>query len=318
MTGIRAAIDIGSNTIRMLIAAPASPKAGVPWHGIEHVQKITRLGQGLHAANRLTEAGMARALEAMAEFSRVLRSHGLTPERVCAVATAAVREASNGSDFIQRCKKVTGIRPRIIDGKTEARLSLAGAAAVLRPETRHHMLLFDIGGGSTEFIRARNKDILDEASRRLGVVRLIEAHLTTDPPAWHSYQAMMAEAHAHLDAVEAGWKDTAPPASLVGTAGTITTLAAIHMDLFPYDVERVNNHVIPWHDFLGLRQRLLAMTHTERGNLLPLERGREDLIIAGLAITEAVMQRWGYQQLTCVDAGLLEGVWLSAAELADY
>jgi len=311
MTKIRAAIDIGSNTIRMLIAAPASPDSDTPWRRIAQTQKITRLAQGLHVSGRLHEDGIKRSLEAMAEFSHILRRRGVTPEHVRAVATAAVREARNGDDFIQRCEKATGILPRIIEGRTEARLSLAGAAAVLRPETRKHMLLFDIGGGSTEFIRAKNTMVLDATSRKLGVVRLVEAHLATDPPAPDDYRAMLATVETHLDTVETGWDHASPPPSLVGTAGTITTLAAIHMDLFPYDADRVNNHVIPWDEFLALRDRLLAMTHVGRSTLPSIEYGREDLIIAGLAITEAIMRRWHYRQLVSVDTGLLEGVWLA-------
>jgi len=314
MTKIRAAIDIGSNTVRMLIAAPAPPGRDIPWQRIAQAQKITRLARGLHASGRLDEAGMQRTLEAMSEFSRVLRRHGLGPDHVRAVATAAVREARNGDDFVRCCAKATGIRPCIIDGGTEARLSLQGANAVLHPETREHMLLFDIGGGSTEFIRAKNTTVLGVTSRKLGVVRLVEAHLATDPPSPGDYQAMLAAVRTHLDAVEASWGHASPPPSLVGTAGTITTLAALHMDLFPYDADRVNNHVIPWDGFLGLRDRLLAMTHAERSTLVPLEHGREDLIIAGLAITEAVMRRWHYRQLVSVDTGLLEGVWLASSK----
>ncbi len=311
MSGPGAAIDIGSNTVRMLIADKAPPGTRIPWRRMDYAQRITRLGAGLHASGALSDTGIERTLAALDECSRLLRRHALAPEDAHAVATAAVREASNGKDFIRRCTSLTGIRPHIIDGATEARLSLDGSSAVLLPETRRHMLLFDIGGGSTEFIRARNGTVLDCLSRKLGVVRLTEAHLSTDPPAWSDYAAMMETVNAHLHAVEGHWGSSTPPPALVGTAGTITTLAALHLNLFPYDADIINNHVITWSDLLGLRDQLLRMTCAERARLPALERGREDLIIAGLAITEAVMRRWGYRELVCVDAGLLEGVWLA-------
>lgn len=313
MTSARAAIDIGSNTQRLLIAAPAPAGSNLSWKRITHSQRITRLGQGLHASGRLCEGGMSRALCALKEFSGIIQRHGLQPEDVYAVATAAVREAINGNVFVDRCTAETGITPYVIDGRTEARLSLRGATSVLSADTSRDMLLFDIGGGSTEFIRARGKNIVDDISRKLGVVRLVEAHLTGDPPSQHDYQAMLGTACEHLAAVETHWNNNRPPSSLAGTAGTITTLAALHLNLFPYDVEKVNNHAVPRDDFLALKHRLQKMTHAERAALPALEAGREDLIIAGMAITEAVMQRWHYHQLITVDAGLLEGAWLESA-----
>ena len=314
MTRLHAAIDIGSNTLRLLIAELPDPSSPEAWEKIAHAQRITRLGQGLHANGCLDEAGIVRALAALKEFSEILRQHRLGPEGVYAVATAAVREAVNGHEFVERCRMETGIKVQVIDGNTEARLSLRGAAAVLSTDTSHDMLLFDIGGGSTEFIRVRDGNIADDISCKLGVVRLIEAHLNSDPPSADSYQAMLATASGHLDEVEAHWGDRHPPAYLVGTAGTITTLAALHMDLFPYDADKINNHAIPLDDFLALKDRLLKMTHAERAGLRTVETGREDLIIAGLAITETIMQRWNYSELISVDAGLLQGAWLQTAK----
>ena len=314
MTRLHAAIDIGSNTLRLLIAENSAKHETVKCKRICHAQRITRLGQGLHHNGMLSEEGITRALDAMKEFSEILRQHGLGPECVYAVATAAVREAVNGQEFVERCVMETGIKVQVIDGNTEARLSLRGAAAVLSAYTSRDMLLFDIGGGSTEFIRVRDGSIVDDISRKLGVVRLIEAHLNSDPPSADNYQAMLAATSKHLGEVEMYWGDRHPPAHLVGTAGTITTLAALHMDLFPYDANKINNHTIPLHDFLALKERLLKMTHAERAAIQTIEAGREDLIIAGLAITEAIMQRWGYSELISVDAGLLQGTWLEAAK----
>lgn len=312
MDGTRAAIDIGSNTLRLLIAADAAPGSATPWRDVYRDHRIVRLGEGLHQSGTLSEAAMARALAALMEFARLIAKHGARLVGTQAVATAAMREAANGEDFRQHIEEVTGIRVRIIDGETEARLSLAGAMAVLHPETRNDMLLFDIGGGSTEFIRVRDDALVDAASRRLGVVRLVEAHLASDPPSAEDYRAMVRTAGMHLDAVADGWPDGKPPKHLVGTAGTVTTLAATELDLYPYDIARINNHRMPYAGFIALRDRLLDMNHDERQALRTIEPGRADLIVAGLAIIDAIFTRWHYPELIVVDAGLLEGAWLEA------
>jgi exopolyphosphatase / guanosine-5'-triphosphate,3'-diphosphate pyrophosphatase len=313
MAGIRVAIDIGSNTLRLLIAEPSPSGSAAPWQTIYRTHRIVRLGEGLHANGHLSEAGMDRALAALTEFAQLITKHGATLADTHAVATAAMREAENGQEFRDQIEAKTGIHVRIIDGESEARLSLAGAAAVLHPETREDMLLFDIGGGSTEFIRVRDESLVDAVSRRLGVVRLVEAHLRSDPPSTEDYRAMVRTADAHLDVVADGWPDRKAPQHLVGTAGTVTTLGAVHLDLYPYDEERINNHAIPRAEFVALRDRLLAMTHDERQAIRTIEPGRADLMVAGLAIIDAIFTRWHYPELIVVDAGLLEGTWLEAS-----
>jgi len=309
MSGLRAAIDIGSNTLRMMIAEPADN--GLPWRIITYRNRITRLGEGLHDTGALQEEPMQRALKGLEEFSGLAQSHGCAPREVSAVATAAVREADNGGWFLNQVKARTGIRPRKISGDEEASLSLQGAASVLLEKYRRDLLLMDIGGGSTEFIRADSGQLHSAISQKLGVVRLVNSDLRTDPPSAEDYHSMLARCREHLLGVEASWGDHRIPATLAGTAGTVTTLAALHLNLFPYDADRVNNHVISWQDFLRLKGMLLAMTHQERASLPAIEQGRADLIIAGLATIEAIMEQWHYSELVTVDAGLLEGVWLN-------
>ncbi|PJA33286.1 MAG: hypothetical protein CO187_02005 [Zetaproteobacteria bacterium CG_4_9_14_3_um_filter_53_7] len=308
-----ASIDSGSNTFRLLIAAP-SRSGRRPWHIVHYGHCITRLGEGLHHTGRLSEAGMLRAIEAYREFAAALTKYDVLPEHTLACATAAVREASNGSEFVERIKQETGIQIRIIDGDTEAAWSLKGACAVLDKKIGSDMLLFDIGGGSTEFIRARGATQRDAISRKLGVVKLFEAHLHSDPPSADDYRAVMAAADEHLAAVENSWPDRKAPGYLVGTAGTVTTLAATEMGLAAYDAEKINNHRMSKAAFFTLRDRLLALTQEQRAAIANIEAGRADLIIAGLAIIEAMMLRWGYDELVAVDASLLEGIWLMASE----
>ncbi|MDT8377028.1 MAG: Ppx/GppA phosphatase family protein [Mariprofundaceae bacterium] len=315
MRQTHASIDIGSNTLRLLIAQPSTdPLAIQPWKTVDYAHRITRLGQGLHNSGILSETGMERALDALQEFRRRIDHYDVQPKHIYAVATAAVREAGNGAFFKQLVRERTGIDVSIIDGEEEASRSLLGAVSVLHDETRKDMLLFDIGGGSTEFIRARDSTITDAISCRLGVVRLVEEHLHSDPPAAEAYMAMKESVFNHLAEVDRFWVETSPvaPARMVGTAGTVTTLAAVQMGLVPYDPQQVNNHRIERSAFYQLRDRLLAMNHVQRESVPGIETGRADLIIAGLAIIEAIMEKWNYDSFITVDAALLEGNWISS------
>ncbi len=305
-----AAIDIGSNTFRLLIAEPAKPGSSTPWQTIYYTHRIIRLGEGLHHSGRLAEAAMQRAMRAFADYAKLIADYQVPAAHVFATATAAMREAENGAAFRDAVQAETGIDMHIIGGEIEAGMSLQGASAVLPATTRKDMLLFDIGGASTEFIRAANGECRDAISRKMGVVRLVEAHLHSDPPSPSDYDAMLNAAAAHLSAVEDYWGDKQPPATLVGTAGTVTTLAATELDLCPYNADIINNHSMSRSAFKTLRDRLLGMNHAERQSIRTIEQGRGDLIVAGLAIIEAIMNRWHYDNMIVVDAGLLEGAWL--------
>jgi len=314
-----AAIDIGSNTFRLMIAQAASENHITPWDIQAYTHRIVRLGEGLHQSGRLCEAAMLRALDAFGEFSDILNQHGVDANHTYAVATAAIREASNGQAFCQQVLAETGIQIHIIQGDEEANMSLLGSCAVLPPSIRENFLLFDIGGGSTEFVRAKQGQCLDAISRKLGVVRLVETHLHTDPISVQNYDAMYQTCQHHLEAVEAHWLASqahqTPPPALVGTAGTITTLAAIDLDMHDYDANLINNHHISYPRFLQLKQKLLAMTHAERQAMPSIETGRADLMIAGIAIMDSIFKRWEYQDIKVVDAGLLEGAWLKICAL---
>jgi len=292
-----ASIDIGSNTFRLLIAKKNEDKhTTTPWHIIAYTHRIVRLGEGLHQSGRLCDAAMQRALSAFHEFSDLLKKHHIKPSHLSAVATAAMREAENGIDFCQQVKKETGIHIQIIDGQQEANSSLAGSGAVLPVDIRHNFMLFDIGGGSTEFIRAKDNKTIDAISQKMGVVRLVETYLHSDPPSQKDYKAIKIACHQHLDAVEDYWQEQKQHITtskhLVGTAGTVTTLAAIDLGLIDYNADVVNNHTINKQRFFDLRDQLLAMTHHERQAIPAIEQGRADLMVAGLAINESMFERW--------------------------
>ena len=311
-----AAIDIGSNTFRLLIAKPNISTSTTPWEPIAYTHRIVRLGEGLHQTHMLCQAAMQRALTAFSEFSAILKQHHISPKHTLAVATAAMREAKNGALFCQQVATETHIHIQIIQGTEEAHLSLLGACAVLPEDESHDMLLFDIGGASTEFVRASQHTTIDTISCKLGVVRLVEAHLHSNPPSASDYQAMKQTTHTHLDAVEKYWQmhQNHFPKYLVGTAGTVTTLAAIDLNMSEYDADIVNNHHITYPRFCQLRDKLLSMSLEQRQAMPAIEKGRADLMIAGLAIMESIIERWNYDVFSTVDAGLLEGAWLSIAK----
>jgi len=308
-----AAIDIGSNTLRLMVAELTEYPPH--WRIKAYRNRITRLGEGLHGTGLLQDEAMQRALKGLKEFADIVKSLGIAPQHVAAVATAAVRTAENGDRFLDQVRALTGIRPRKISGDEEAGLSLQGAIAVLREEYCNDLLLIDIGGGSTEFICADSGRLRNAISRNLGVVRLVNCELRTDPPSAEEYGSILEICQAHLRKVETSWTDHRIPKTLAGTAGTVTTLAALHLNLFPYEAERINNHVISRKAFMQLKERLLCMTCQQRSALPTVEEGRADLIIAGLAIIETIMEQWHFNELVAVDAGLLEGVWLNASPL---
>lgn len=302
-----AAIDLGSNTFRFLIASTSIDK---PWQVDCYKGTIVRLGEGLQASGVLCAAAMQRGEKAIAEFRALLDQHHIPLSHVRAVSTAAMRSAANSDEFIQRVLNRTGIQIEVISGDEEAATSLLGSCAVLDSAHAEDMLLFDIGGGSTEFVRAKQGKRDHAISCPLGVVRLVEAHLHSDPPSAEDYQCMISAADQHLEAVQQAWQGREAPASLVGTAGTVTTMAATLLNLYPYQSEPINNFIIHTSAFSDLRHRLLALTHAERQQITTIEPQRADLMIAGCAIIDAIFERWGHQQIITVDAGLLEGVWL--------
>ncbi|MDX8384349.1 MAG: Ppx/GppA phosphatase family protein [Ghiorsea sp.] len=305
-----AAIDIGSNTFRLMIANLGGNDDPEPWNIVYYTHTIIRLGEGLHHTGELSEAAMARGLAAFHAYAACLKEYHVDTDDVYAVATAAMREADNGELFRQQVADVTGIRIHIVTGEEEAAMSLLGSCAVLDVVTKSDFMLFDIGGASTEFIRAVDGHARDAISRKMGVVRSVELYLHSDPPSSDDYAALVHAAEEHLAAVESFWTDAHPPKILVGTAGTVTTLAATVLDLCPYDADIINNYSMDMSTFEALRDRLLAMPHSARQAVRTIESGRADLIVAGLAIVEAVMRRWSYGEMIIVDAGLLEGAWL--------
>ncbi len=312
----RAVLDIGSNTVRLLIAE-VSPAHKI-LRRVHYQHHIVRLGEGLQQTGHLSELGQQRALVVFATLVQVCASFGIKAADIYAVATAAIRESSNGQAFVAQVLATTGLNIHIISGESEAHFALLGAQSVLKPELNQDMLLFDIGGGSTEFSRVSQGKLVDSISEKMGVVRMKELFLQSNPTSVSDYTKMKQHAVACLQRVEASWaQDQVLPRHLVGTAGTVTTLVAIHQNLETYDVNCINNYSLSREDFLQLRDNLLKMTHAERLAIPALEKGREDVIVAGLAIVDVLFEHWGFKALVSVDAGLLEGLLLVATKKSE-
>jgi len=296
MTHPVAAIDLGTNTARLLIATTN------PYRQLLLKRTITRLGGGFSRQSGLSFEAVERSLAALSEFAGEISCHGVT--RVRAVATSAVRDAANGRDFCQQVHDKTGLKLEIIDGTEEAVLTLAGVQSVI-DESDGDLVVFDIGGGSTEYTLARDAVPVFTRSLPVGVVRLTEG------------KAGAAEMEDKIgreltilkgELEHEGLASRFAAATLVGTAGTATTLAAIQMQMGDYDYRRVNNLTLLRSDVERIYAQLLPLTPKERLKVAGLEPGREDLIIAGTLVVLQSMEIFGFRTLKVSDSGLLEGL----------
>lgn len=299
-----AAIDFGTNTARLLIGECESDRLTT----LLIEREIVRLGGGFTHDNGLSSEAQQRGLNCLKRFAGIIHEYGV--HQVRASATSAVRDAVNGSSFVDRVLQETGIHLTVIDGDLEGRLTLKGVISGL-DVIHDSIVVLDVGGGSTEITVAENEVPLFVHSMPLGVVRLTEGFTT--------YQAMSERIstvmnHLMTEMSSAGIR-LQPDSELVATAGTATTLAAIQMEMEEYDYRRVNNFMMSRADITEIHQRLLPLTPHERILIPGLEKGREDLIIAGILITLHVMDTLGFSRLKVSDYGLLEGLALSGDEL---
>jgi len=296
-----AAIDLGTNMIRLLVA----DATGGDWRAVDQAQRVTRLGEGQRPGGSLLAEPMARTLDTVVEFVRRAEAGGAARVRIA--ATSAVREAVNRVAFVARLEAATGRAVEVLTGEDEARLTLLGVRSGL-PGLADPFVVLDIGGGSTELALARAGRLERAVSLRLGVVAFADRHRPDgrlDPAALGALREEVA-ARFHREIPEA--IAAAGACCLVGTAGTVTTLAALDLGLVAYDADRVQGHTLTRGAIDGLLTRLAALTHAERAVLPALEPGRADLIVPGTVICLAAMARVGCDALTVSDRGLREGI----------
>lgn len=306
-----ASLDLGTNTFRLLIAEGISRNRVSP---LFKKRAVTRLGEGFPRGGRIQPAAIERSMAALYDFASIIDHYQV--KHVFAVATSVVREAVNGAAFIQQVYDRTGIPVRTLNGSEEARLTLKGVLSTVEHQSKY-AAVFDIGGGSTEFMVTEGNRLLKTESIPLGVVFLAETLPTSDPPTARELsrlrtsirkELLLNDLHGALPAgVTAGDEGLL---TLIGTAGTVTTLAAIDQKMEVYDPQTIDNHRLSRKTIEIIYQHLTALTAAERTRLPGLEEGREVVIISGTAIVLEIMDCFRRSHLTVSDAGLLEGVLL--------
>jgi exopolyphosphatase/guanosine-5'-triphosphate,3'-diphosphate pyrophosphatase len=311
--GLRfASLDIGSNTVRLLIAE-GDPHLG--FRPVRLERRITRLGGGFSLSGHLHPEAQRRTLAAVGEFAALLKEAGVS--RVFAAATGVVRQARNGRDFLRRIEAETAISPRLLTGEEEGRLMLRGLLWGV-PKGTTVCLAADVGGWSTEVLWIEGEQPRKTMSVPLGAVSLCEKFLHSDPPApaeVRSLDRFLKEAAQDLlrEFTDSGWQNDGR-APLAGTAGTVTTLAAVDLGLTEYDPRKVTGHRLSLETLEGIFLSLASLPKEKRREVPGLEKGREDLILSGTRIVLSLMESLKFESLLVVDSGLLEGVLLKGIE----
>lgn len=307
-----AALDLGTNNCRLLIARPAH-------HGfrvVDAFSRIVRLGEGLGASGRLGEAAMDRAVEALKICRGKMANRGVTRARL--VTTEACRAAANGLDFVRRVAIEADLQLEIVDQRTEASLAVSGCAALADPAAEG-VIVFDIGGGSTEIVwmggRAQGRDpasrIREWASLPIGVVTVAERYGGVDVGR-ELFERMVDDCTQALApfAKTAAQANGAKNFHLLGTSGTVTTVAGIHLGLARYDRRVVDGLWMRQQDILTVIDQLVEMDYAARAANACIGRERADLVLAGCAIFEAIRRAFPSDRVRIADRGLREGILL--------
>jgi exopolyphosphatase/guanosine-5'-triphosphate,3'-diphosphate pyrophosphatase len=327
-----AAIDCGTNSIRLLIAdinstanaiertigsAAAYAPPDSPLTDVAREMRIVRLGEGVDRTGRLSEAALDRTMTALREYAGLIGAAG--PESIRMVATSATRDAANSQEFTDRVVEVLGVPPEVISGDAEARLSftgatreLAGTALAADGACPPPYLVTDIGGGSTEFVvggpdAAGPGGEVFGRSMNIGCVRLTERHLHADPPEPGEIADTIADIDAALDQAAAS-VPVAKASTLVGLAGSVTTVAAIALGLDAYDSARIHHSRVSAERVHEIAVELLGMTRAERAAIPVMHPGRVDVIGAGALILDRIMSRFGFAEVLVSEHDILDGI----------
>ncbi|MFJ2831608.1 exopolyphosphatase [Streptomyces sp. NPDC087263] len=312
-----AAVDCGTNSIRLLVA-DADPATG-ELVDLDRRMTIVRLGQGVDRTGRLAPEALERTFAACREYAAVIKEHGA--ERVRFVATSASRDAENRDEFVRGVLDILGVEPEVVTGDREAEFSFTGATKELtgRDDLARPYLVVDIGGGSTEFV-VGDDQVRAAASVDIGCVRMTERHLVhdgkvSDPPTAAEVEAIRADIEAALDLAER----TVPlreARTLVGLAGSVTTVSAIAQNLPEYDSAAIHHSRVSYDRVREITESLLTSTHAERAAIPSMHPGRVDVIAAGALVLLAIMERIGAAEVVVSEHDILDGIaWKAAEEL---
>jgi len=304
-----AAIDCGTNSIRLLIADVTKREDGTAWlRDVHREMKIVRLGQGVDATGRLHPDAIERTRQALLDYARTMQRKGVETARM--VATSATRDASNRDEFFDMTEQILGAPAEVISGDEEARLSYLGAVADLDPD-EGPFLVTDLGGGSTEFVLGTGSDVEAARSMDIGCVRITERFIQSDPPG--KDEIAQAEAFARAAIKEAFEVVPVEKAKTwIGVAGTVTTLSALVQGLEVYNSDDIHLSRITLDNVREITDRILSMTHDDRASLGPMHPGRVDVICGGAvvlrAIAEELENRAGIRTLVCSEHDILDGI----------
>ena len=307
-TGVYAALDLGTNNCRLLIACPT----GDGFRVVDSFSRIIRLGEGISATGCISDAAIERAIAALSICRDKIQSK--KAKRLRLIATEACRAASNANGFRDRVAAETGIRLEVIDRETEAALAVIGCSPLLDPKGRG-AILFDIGGGSTELVRIERDPGEQDAAPRikawmsipLGVVSLAE-HFGGKDVTPHAYTGMVQEVAQQVAPFAAEHGADLADMHLLGTSGTVTTLAGVHLKLMRYDRRRIDGVWMNDADITATIARLLGMSYQQRASNNCISVERADLVLAGCAILDAIRHAFPLPRLRVADRGLREGM----------
>jgi exopolyphosphatase/guanosine-5'-triphosphate,3'-diphosphate pyrophosphatase len=305
-----AAIDCGTNSIRLLITdLPASPEAEAV--EVTRQMRIVRLGQGVDRTGRLAPEAIERTQVALSAYKQEIDAAGATAVRM--VATSATRDAANAADFHDMVVRTLGQPAEVVSGDEEARLSFSGAVRGLPADAQGPYLVVDIGGGSTEFVlgsldpRGGTQAVQAAISVDIGCVRMTERHLHSDPPELDELEAAVADIGQGVDdALRAVPSETAK--TLVGLAGSVTTLTAIALGLTTYDPARIHHARVTREEIAFVTAGLAEMTHEQRARIGVMHPGRVDVIVAGGLILRTIMEKVGTDSVLASEHDILDGI----------
>jgi exopolyphosphatase / guanosine-5'-triphosphate,3'-diphosphate pyrophosphatase len=305
-----AAVDCGTNSLRLLLADVDPDRAELA--DVTRRMEIVRLGQGVDRTGQLAPEALARTMAVLRDFADVIAGSGAHAVRM--VATSATRDAANAAEFVRQVKEVLGVAPEVLTGAEEAVLSFTGATAELAAgPDRGPFLVADIGGGSTEFVLGPAGGPPTHASSvNIGCVRMTERHLHGDPPASQEVAAAAADIDAALDTVAAA-VPVRRATTLIGLAGSVTTVAGIAMGLPAYDAARIHHARVPAAEVHAVTCDLLAQTRAERAAIGVMHPGRVDVIGGGALVLHRIMKRFGFAGVLVSEHDILDGMAWSLA-----